>query len=465
MSINRRQILKTSVMGGASLSFMPSFSHMLAASETGSVHQPHRFIFIRKSNGNLTQQFGLPSFSSHELRKHEEKQAFEVDLAKHDLPEWLRTLDEHKDNMSILHGISMSVSGGGHYSYSGCMGAYKAGRDILSNIKRATVDFELAKLFPSPFGHVEMSLAVPHGRDHRTGIVSGYSAPAAKQRNYCYADPMTAYRELFKSVTNTEEVASDIALFDYLHEQEKRRLRGLSGAERLKISDQVASLQSIRARNSKVESLGDKVKKNLPEIDPIHEGGGEDATLPQKQAAFTDIIIGAMASGLTNVVTYTIDDLGTDITSLPENKQKTSIHQIGHGGQIANAFNMRNAIKFHHMKQVNKLVSQLKAIPERNGTMFDNTTIIYMPETGSGHHGPDTEAPMVIMTGKNSKLDLAGRYIRLPFHGTEGHKTLSNWYTTLLNAYGNPIDHYGDLDLTMQRNRLEQTGAITRFIA
>ncbi len=464
MSISRRQLLKTTALGGASLAFTPSFNHLMAAPASAASDQPHRFIFIRKSNGNLTQQFGLPSFSSDELKKHEEKQAFDVDLAKHELPEWLSTLDEYKDNMSILHGISMSVSGGGHYSYSGCMGAYKAGRDILSNIKRATVDFELAKLFPSPFGHVEMSLAVPHGRDHRTGIVSGYSAPAAKQRNYCYADPMTAYQELFKSVTNTEEVASDIALFDYLHEQENRRLKGLDGDERLKISDQVASLQSIRDRNTKVDSLGNKVKQHLPEIDPIHEGGGEDATLPQKQAAFTDIIVGAMASGLTNVVTYTIDDLGTDITSLPENNQKTSIHQIGHGGQISGAANMRNAIKSHHMKQVKTLVSQLKAIPEGNGTMFDNTTIIYMPETGSGHHGPDTEAPMVIMTGKNSKLDLAGRYIRLPFHGTKGHKTLSNWYTTLLNAYGNPVEHYGDLDLTMQRNRLEQTGAIDRFL-
>ena len=227
----------------------------------------------------------------------------------------------------------------------------------------------------------------------------------------------------------------------------------------MKISDQVASLQSIRDRNAKVDSLGGKVKQHLPEIDPIHEDGGEDATLPQKQAAFTDIIIGAMASGLTNVVTYTIDDLGTDITSLPENKQKTSIHQIGHGGQISGAADMRNAIKFHHMKQVKTLVTKLKAIPEGDGTMFDNTTIIYMPETGSGHHGPDTEAPMIVMTGKNSKLDIAGRYIRLPFHGTKGHKTLSNWYTTLLNAYGNPIKHYGDLDLTMQRNRLEQTGS------
>ena len=110
------------------------------------------------------------------------------------------------------------------------------------------------------------------------------------------------------------------------------------------------------------------------------------------------------------------------------------------------------------------MVTKLKAIPEGEGTMFDNTTIIYMPETGAGHHGPDTEAPMVLLTGKNSKLDLAGRYIRLPFHGTQGHKTLSNWYTTILNAYGNPIKHYGDLDLTMQRKRLDQIGAIDRFL-
>lgn len=457
--------MKKTAMGTAGLAISPSFDHLMASPTGASADGPHRFVFIRKSNGNLPQQFGLPSFSSKDLKRHNEKQAFELDLSKHELPEWLNGLADHKENMTILHGISMTVSGGGHYSYSGCMGAYKAGRDILSNIKWATVDFELAKLFPSPFGHVEMSLAVPHGRDHRTGIVSGYSAPAAKQRNYCYADPMTAHNELFKSVTNKDEAASDNALLDYLYEKENRKLKKLDGDERFKISNQVESLQSIRDRKTKVNSLTDKIKQYLPEIDLVHANGGEDATLPEKQAAFTDVIVGALASGLTNVVTYTIDDLGTDITSLPENKQKTSIHQIGHGGQIAGAANMRNAIKTHHMKQVTTLVTKLKAIPEGNGTMFDNTTIIYMPETGAGHHGPDTEAPMVIMSGRNSKIDIAGRYIRLPFHGTEGHKTLSNWYTTLLNAYGNPIEHYGDLDLVMQRKRLKQLGAIDRFLS
>lgn len=465
MIINRREFFKKTALGTTALALAPSFNNLLGASvqsapvNTGG--HPHRFVFIRKSNGNLPEQFSLPSFSSEQQKMHKEKQAFEVDLDKHELPEWLRILESHKENLTILHGISMCTSGGGHYSYSGCLGSYKAGRNILSNIKWATVDFELAKLFPSPYGHVEMSLASVNGTGG--GIVSGMSAPAAQQRNYCYADPMTAYNELFKSVTNTEAVASDSSLLNYLFDQESRRLSSLNGEERMKISDQVDSLQSIRERNTKVAALSDVIKKHIPKIDPIHADGGLDATMPQKQAAFTDVIVAALATGLTNVVTYTIDDLETKIDTIPENEEKTSIHAVGHGMGPASD-RIRSVMQNYHMKQVETLVTKLKAIPEGSGTLFDNTTIIYLPETGAGHHSPDTEAPMVIMTGKNSRLDLAGRYIRLPFHGTEGHKTLSNWYTTLLNAYGNPIKHYGDLDLVMQRNRLDQMGAIKRFM-
>lgn len=469
MLVNRRELIQTTALGATTLAFTPSFSHLLAAptdaAATAAGGVPHRFVFIRKSNGNLTDHFALPSFSAEEAKKDKEKQAFEVALDKHELPDWLRGLDAHKQHMTVLHGISMTVSGGGHYSYSGCMGAYKAGRDILSNIKWATVDFELAKLFPSPFGHVEMSLAAANESDFRSGIVPGFSAPAAQQRNYCYADPMTAYTELFKSVLNQGMVSSDNALLDSLRDEEARRLKGLDGEERLKIENQVQALGAIRERNEKVAALGDTISKHLPTLDPIHEGGGPDATLPQKMEAFTRVIAAALASGLTNVVTYTIDNLATNISTLPENEEKTSIHAVGHAGLGGRPDYIRRVMQTYHMTQIGMLVEKLQATPEGTGTLFDNTTIIYMPETGAGHHAPDTEAPMVILSGRNSRLDIAGRYIRLPFHGTEGHKTLSNWYTTLLNAYGNPIEHYGDLDLTMQRNRLNQTGAIDRFLA
>ena len=90
--------------------------------------------------------------------------------------------------------------------------------------------------------------------------------------------------------------------------------------------------------------------------------------------------------------------------------------------------------------------------------------ILYFPENGETHHGVGKESPFLIMAGNNCALDISGRYIRLPFLGNEGHKTLSNWYTTLLNAHGNPIEHYGDLDLEMARKKLPQTGAIKQFM-
>lgn len=463
MSLNRRRFFTTSALAAGGSTLSPCFNHLLAAPlATDTV--PRRFIFIRKSNGNLPAMFSLPSFSEKDAQKDKKKIAFEADLHGHELPAWMRVLDQHKANLTLLHGLSMKMAGGGHYSFTGCLGAYQAGRNVVSRIKRATIDFELAKRFPSPFGHVELSLASGSGTvAFRSGIVPGFSAPAAKQRNYCYADPQSAYDELFKSVTNTQAVASENDLLDHLKDQESQRLRGLDGVERRKVSNHVDSIEAIRDRNNQVKNLADTIAANLPTLDRVHAAGGPDATLIQKQGAFTDVLLSALITGLTNVVTYTIDDLGTPISTLPGNKAKLSIHSVGHQSPSGH-HDIRQLILASHMEQVSRIVTKLKNVPEGNGSMFDNTTIIYMPETGDTHHGWGTEAPTVVLSGKNSRLDIAGRYIRLPYHGAEGHKTLGNWFTTLLNAYGNPVEHYGDLDLEMSRKKLPQTGPIRQFM-
>ena len=72
MLINRRELLKKTAMGTAGLALTPSFDHLMAAPTEARPDSPHRFVFIRKSNGNLPQQFGLPSFSSKDLKRHNE---------------------------------------------------------------------------------------------------------------------------------------------------------------------------------------------------------------------------------------------------------------------------------------------------------------------------------------------------------------------------------------------------------
>jgi len=460
----RRNFLKTSALGAGAAALTPALGSLLAAAANRNT--PRRFVFIRKSNGIRPHEIALPSFSAQEKALDDKKQALQADLEQHELPGWLRGLDGHKAHMTILQGLSTKMSENGHWSYSSVMGVYKSGRNSLSGIKRATIDFELSRLFPSPFGHVELSLTGNYS-SFRSGIVAGYSAPAPHQRNYCYADPQTAYDELFKSVTNPGAVDSDNAMLKFLQNEEAFKSAVLTGPEKLKLSNHVKSIESIRDRNQKVGKMSGAIAKHLPDIDAIHADGGANASTPEKQAAFTEILIAALMTGLTNVVTYTIDELSTPIRGVPGNEgDQISIHELGHNGGYSGvpAEKIREKLRVGHIDQVARIVERLKAEPEGNGTMFDNTMLLYFPENGEGHHSWGTEAPFVIMAGDNCKLDIAGRYIRLPYHATAGHKTLGNWYTTLLNAHGNPIKHYGDLDLEMSRKKLDQMGAIGQFL-
>ena len=453
----RRDFLKFSSLGAGALC-MPS--GLFAEPPLGKL--PKRFIFIRKSSGIRPAEIALPDFSDKDKAIDEKKEPLEVDLDKHELPKWLRGLDAHKEHMTILQGLSAKMSENVHWSFSSVMGCFKSNRNTLSAIKRTTIDFELAKLFPSPFGHVELSFA-----GGRTGIVDGYSAPAPQTRNYCYADPDTARSELFKSVLNPEAVNSDNDMLSFLQSKEGLKTSVVRGNERDRQEKHVQSIEAIRERNEKLIKLSGSLAKHLPELSPVHANGGPNASTPEKQAAMTDVLIAALKADLTNVVTYTIDDLGTPVTGLPGNEtDRVGIHPLGHDEAFGGvpAWKTREQIRISHLNQITTIIEKLKQVPEGKGTMFDNTMIMYFPENGETHHGVGSEAPFLIMSGSGCNLDMARRYVRLPYLGNEGHKTLGNLYTTLLNAHGNPIKHYGDLDLEMSRKKFDQLGSIKQFM-
>jgi len=421
MNTTRRQFLRATALGAGALGLMPLVNPLWAAEATGTGMGPRRFVFIRKSSGIVPLETTLLNFSEKHKALDEKKQPLEVDLDKHELPVWLQGLDAHKKNLTILHGLSSKMSENVHYSFSSVMGCFKSNRNTLSAIKRTTIDFELAKLFPSPFGHVELSFA-----EGRTGIVDGYSAPAPQTRNYCYADPETARNELFKSVLNPDAVNSDNDMLSFLRTREGHELVGIKGHELARQKLHLDSIDAIRERSKKLVAMAGTLAKHVPQLAPIHANGGENASTPEKQAAMTDMLVAALVSGLTNVVTYTIDTLGTPVTGLPGNEtDRVGIHPLGHDEAFGGvpAWKTREQIRISHVNQIKTIVERLKQVPEGTGSMFDNTMIMYFPENGETHHGIGIEAPFIIMAGKNCRINISGRYIRLPFHGTEGHKT------------------------------------------
>ena len=48
------------------------------------------------------------------------------------------------------------------------------------------------------------------------------------------------------------------------------------------------------------------------------------------------------------------------------------------------------------------MAEKLNAIPEGNGTMLDNTLIVYVSDNSDKHHSSATEWPMVVLGNPSS---------------------------------------------------------------
>ncbi len=467
---NRREFIRNAflAMGGLSLpGIMPSLTAVPLIGGT-STRPPMRFIFMHRGNGLFPKVLVPPTLSKEELDKEKQNLPFEVDLSQHSLPEWMSPLEAHKDQLTIIQGLSGKMCTTGHHSWCSSMGVYKA-NERLSSIKWATVDFEMSKLFPSPMEHIELACFPTDGGNARgglDGIAKGFSARGAQQPNYAFGGPGIAVDEIFKSVSSDQndqvryQLERKVLEFAAGHQTELAR--HLAGIEKKKIGNYASSIDEIRERDRKIDQMADIVRQHVPKLESKYLSNDMDTYT--RQVGHTEVLLSALISGLTNVVAFTVDELGHHYTGIPGIEgEKVNMHDIGHGKPVKNlaAEEIRKRTEHHHMELMNRIVTRLKSVPEGEGTMFDNTMVFYFPDSGETHHSHGFEFPFVVMSGRNSKMNLGNRYIRLPYWGKEGHKTLGNFYTTLLNAYGNPIKHFGDLDPGL---KFDQLGPIKEFL-
>ena len=462
----RRDFLKRSLMGTGAMALMGA-PRLLASPEK----PPMRFIFMHRGNGLWPKVMVPPGIDAKTREKEDRKDPYELDLDSYDLPDWMAPLSAHKENLTILQGLSGMMCTTGHHSWCSSLGAFKA-NERLGSIRWATVDFELAKLFPSPVNHVELACFPEGGGNAKgtlDGIATGFSASGPQKPNYAFGSPRVAMEELFKSVSQDASAQTkyqiDRQVLEFVARNEGTAAAPLGGVEKAKVRNYADSVEVIRERNRKIDEMAEVIRRHVPTLDPKYLNPG--ITTIDRQIGHTEVLLGALISGLTNVAAFTVDELGHRYTGFPGLEgMKLNMHDVGHNKVIGglSAEVIRQRCRTHHMSLIDRMVTRLKSVPEAGGTMFDNTMIFYFPDGGETHHSRGTEYPFVVMAGDNTRVDLRRRYVRLPNYGQAGHRTLGNWYTTLLNAYGNPIQHFGALDNGLLKFGHDQTGAISDFL-
>ncbi|MDA7867587.1 DUF1552 domain-containing protein [Akkermansiaceae bacterium] len=463
-------MLKGFTLGSGGLVLSP-LVNQLAAQAAGKNEFLQRFVFVVKSSGLTPGHIVPENFVDDYIVQKESYIAGEgytsgVQLKDGDklvrrslkdavLNDSMKSLEPFKDRLTILQGLSGNMVTGGHMSGYGAMSCMK---DMMAE----TIDHKMAMLYPSVFSHLGLSTvtATMGARFADSVCYPGISAASSTKTLPFHGSPTQAYQSLFGSVAtgkDRKQFESQGNLFDYLGEDVKAMRRTLKGSEKEKLDHHLEAIEDLQKQRQGILMMSEQITKGKPEFSDQYTS----MTIEDRMEAHSEIAAGALISGLTNVVTIRTDGLGSQYNKL--GFVGGQVHGIGHGKVPEGAKSVdhaRGLIRGFQLDNVAKIASKLAAIPEGDGTMLDNTTIIYFSDVGDKHHASNREWPFLVLGDMGGRLKSAGQYIQYPHKGHAGHHTIASWWMTLLQAAGKLQDGFGmkdkNVDPEAQRSPLKE---------
>jgi len=461
----RRQFLRNTGLGAGALALGPVLQQ-LEARAAGVAPKTPRFVFVVESNGVPPKQMapsGIKRGSRRQQPLNGPAEFIDVSLQDRELPHSLQPISAWKDKLTIVQGLSGKVAGGGHSNNFQALGAFGAGRGQSgesTTVLGPTIDGALAKHLGGIFPHIGLGIS----KRLENSVVYSISAIGKNKPLPIMVKPDQAMGTLFGSVAEGNAKNEFIAkrnLLDFLQDDIKRAEKRLAGPEREQLATYLSTFETLDERQSRLNEIEDTLRKHAPVASDKYTSVVETDRL---DAQF-DLAAASLISGLSNVVTISsaagIRDFDICFTGLGLKKGK---HHTGHGGSQNGMTwdETYDMIRRFHFDLIARLAKKLESVPEGDGTMLDNTVIVYLSDGAEGHHSRCWEWPVVVLGNAGGKLN-AGRYVDYPGYGQLGHRTTANLYTTFLNLAGSRAERFGMADPNLKD--LDQTGPLTELLA
>lgn len=378
-------------------------------------------------------------------------------LASLTLPKALEPLNPFKGKLAIVQGLSNRIAVGSHSCNFGALGVHSS----KAIAQGETIDLALSRALPGVFPHIGLGLTDKPDE----GVIYNISASGPNKPAPIQSRPDLAYHGLFGSIaagTGQNAFKAQTNLLDFLKDDVKRVEKEFTGAERERLQVHLSSLEALRNRQSRLNEIESTLRAKGPVVSNKYTSKVETDRL---DAQF-DLAAAALICGLSNVVTIA-SGAGDPYFGLAFTGLGISIgmHGIGHGGSD----NGRKwdelilMVRRFHVELIARLAQKLQDVPEGDGTMLDNTCIVFLSDFGESHHPNCKNWPLLLLGNLGGRLKTDGRALYYPAYGTNGHRTLAQLYCTLLHAAGAPRDRFGVADPMLKD--LDTKGPLAELLA
>ena len=452
---SRRKFLSTSGATAGGLLLAPILSQIKA--QAAGTKLPPRFVFLVEGNGleppHVTPiGYKRPNVSVGKPKVPNMQGVTEMvdeSLVGKKLPESLHPIQAWQDRLTVVNGLSGRIAGGGHSNDFGALGAYNCSSGVGSSGTPVgeTIDVALGKKLGGIFPHFGIGISDRAEHD----VIYNCSAWGKGQPTPTICQPMTAYGALFGSVAagnSKAEFNAKTNLLDFLRDDVKRLHAQVSGTERDKLQAHLKGYEDMRNRQSRLGEIEGTLRRIAPKVTDKFKSEVESDRL---DAQF-DLAAAALIGGLTHSITIA-SGVGNPYFSVKFTGLGIDIgkHSIGHGGSFKDMSPGQLKVKIHkfHFQLMADLMKKLEGVPEGDGTMLDNTVIVYLSDAAEAHHSRCGQWPFVLIPGKNTGLR-GGRYLDFPHYMQDGHREIGNLYTTLLHTVGERREYFGVRDAMLK---------------
>ena len=426
------RIPRRAVLRGAGVTMaLPWLESLQAATTKAPAVFPKRFGVLFMGNG-----------------VNEDHWSAEGDGAEMKLSKTLAVLEPIKHKINVIEGLylKMAMGQGIHPAQTGSLlsGATIQRGPIIH--AGTTIDQMIANRVGQDTAQQSLVLACeqPMTGYHETNFSMAYSSHISWQSsdspvpNEVY--PSLAWDSLFENRGSLR----NLSILDRVKDRAGAMSRRISATDKSKLDEYLTSVREVerrieRTRENKATADDAAKGQNRPAWTMDRPANGLPEDLRDHARLMCDIIAIAFQTDKTRVATLL---LARDLSALyyPFLEVKEGHHSASHNN---NSDGYERISRFH-LSQLAYLAGKLDAMPEGDGTVLDNSCLMFINNLWIGRKHDNSRLPLVLAGGLGGTLK-TGRSLSYLKAGNDNRK-LCSLYLSLMDRMDVKLDRFGDAD-------------------
>jgi hypothetical protein len=226
-------------------------------------------------------------------------------------------------------------------------------------------------------------------------------------------------------------MAEDRSILDAVTQDIARLERSLGNGDRARVDQYLDAVREIERRIQRAEAQAGE--STLPPT--LDRPVGIPEKFDDHAKLMYDLEALAFQADITRVFTFLIGREQTN-QAYPDIGVPDPHHAMSHHGHNAEKLDKYAKIGTYHIQLLSYFLEKLKATPDGDGNLLDNSMILFGSGISDGDQHSHVDLPLVLVGGA---MGMKGRHVKYP-----SYTPMSNLFVTMLDKLDIPVDSMGD---------------------